>query len=368
MPSTSGPVDAAERASDAYAAMQATFYQRSSKLYYENHPFDPARDPRHGYLWSFEEAAQATLLMHGMPHAADTYARAIDDRLAAREAYWDGSRRPRGYRSFPGTGDRYFDDNCWTGSNLLHHHARTSTTPRSTALERAQSVFSYIQTGWTTSLPRPGGVRWVDATFNGDRAVDSTAGWSKLGADLYAATGRQTHEYLEWAVRAYDWSKQHLLAANGLYANAVRADGAIDHTQWIYNQGIMIGAAVLLHRVTGSSTYVADAVSLADATFDSFGSDRYYSGSMGAYSGRAIFNAIFFRNLMLLHAVVGNSAYIHKMQEYADAAWSDPAVRDPRTNLYRLNGEPRYSLLDQAAMIQVYALLTWTPEAYAALH
>ena len=52
-----GPVDTAQRAADAYAAMQATFYQRSSKLYHENSPYDPVRDPRHGYLWSFEEAA-----------------------------------------------------------------------------------------------------------------------------------------------------------------------------------------------------------------------------------------------------------------------------------------------------------------------
>jgi len=362
------PVDAAQRVADTYAAMQAAFYQRSSKLYHEHHPYDPLRDPRNGYLWSFEEATHATLLLHGMPHAADTYRRAIDDRLSAREAYWDGTSRPRGYRSYPGTGDRYFDDNCWVGSDLLLHHALTSATPRGTALDRAQGVFNYIRTGWTTSLPRPGGVRWVDAAFNGDRAVDSTAGWAKLGADLYNATGRQTSAYLEWAVRAHDWSKQNLLAANGLYANAVRADGAVDPTQWIYNQGIVIGAAVLLHRATGKSSYLTDAVTLADATFEVFGTDRYYSGSMGAYSGRAIFNAIFFRNLLMLHASVGNSAYVHRMQAYADAAWSDPDVRDPRTNLFRLNGEPRYSLLDQAAMVQVYALLTWTPESYAALH
>jgi hypothetical protein len=191
---------------------QRYFYQGSSKLYREFYRYDASLDRPNGYLWSFEEATKATLSMYGMPAAANTYASAIQDRFTARENYWDQSlTTERAYRSYPVTGDRYYDDNCWVGSDLLQHHLFTATAPTSTALDRAKAVFSYIQTGWTTNLPNAGGVRWVDASFNGDRATDSTAGWAKLGAHLYDATGRSTPAYRDTAIQAYTWLKTYLL-------------------------------------------------------------------------------------------------------------------------------------------------------------
>jgi predicted alpha-1,6-mannanase (GH76 family) len=318
-------------------------------------------------LWPFEEVAHATLAMYGMPGHANAYVSAVSDRQIARETYWDGRTEPRGYRSYPETGDRYFDDNCWVGSDLLQEHLTTDHGATGAALQRAEAVFRYIQTGWTTSLPKPGGVRWVDASFNGDRALDSTGGLAKLAVQLYDATGRRNQSYLDWAIQAYNWSKQYLLGSSGLYSNSVRADGTVDSTLWIYNQGIMIGAGVVLQRVTGRTAYLDDATRLADASLAAFGTDPYFSTGHGAYTGRAIFNAIFFRNLLLLYAVTRDEIYRHAMQAYADAVWSDPAVHNATTNLFRLSGESRYSLLDQAAMVQVFALLSWHPSMYARL-
>jgi hypothetical protein len=191
MPSTAfaAAADNPGRAAAAYTAMQAQkprqyFYLPTSKLFREFYPYDQTLDQPNGYLWSFEEATRATLYLYGMPNATGTYKTAIQDRFVARENYWDGETTQRAYRSYPKTGDRYFDDNCWTGSDLLQHHLLTSTTSTSTALDRAQAVWTYIQTGWTTNLPNPGGVRWIDSPSNGDRATDSTAGWAKLGAHL----------------------------------------------------------------------------------------------------------------------------------------------------------------------------------------
>ncbi len=151
--------DNATRAAQAYAAMQTQYYISSSKLYHEFAPYDSASDEPNGYLWSFEEAAKATLAMYGTPDGA-TYRSAALDRYNAREQYWDGGTARRAYRSYPGTGDRYYDDNCWVGSDLLQHNLLLSTDPSSgTALNRAKNVFTYIQGGWTTNLPKPGGVR-----------------------------------------------------------------------------------------------------------------------------------------------------------------------------------------------------------------
>jgi hypothetical protein len=363
--------DNAGHAAAAYGVMQAQtphqyFYLPSSKLYLEFYPYDQNQDPPSGYLWSFEEATRATLYLYGMPNGVTTYASAIEDRFTAREKYWDGGTTRRGYRSYPLTGDRYYDDNCWVGGDLFQHHILTTTGSTSTALDRARGVWSYIQKGWTTNLPKPGGVRWIDSRSNGDRATNSTAGWAKLGAQLYEVTGHNTGSYLDAATQAYAWLKEYLLRPDGLYANAMRADGQLDSKLWIYNQGIVIGAAVLLNRVTGEGQYLTDATHLADATLAGFGSDAYYSGADGAYSGRAIFNAIFFRNLLMLYAVTRNASYLQKMQAYADAAWSDTKIHDG-SGLFRLNGGSRYSLLDQAAMVQLYAILSWSPEQYARL-
>ena len=357
---------ASGRAATAFGVLRAQqyFYLPSRKLYREYHPFEPSTDQPIGYLWSFEEAARAALYLYGAPSGAHTYARVIDELLAAREEYWDGGRGRRGYRSYPFNGDRYYDDNSWTASNLLQQHLLTSHAG-SVALDRARGVWSYIQRGWTRNLPNPGGVRWVDSRSNGDRATNSTAGWAKLGAQLYAVTG--SSDYLDAAIQAYAWLRTYMLAANGLYANAMRADGRLDTKLWIYNQGIVIGAAVLLNRVTGDAQYLHDSVRLADATLAAFGGDAYYSGADGAYSGRAIFNAIFFRNLLMLYAVTGTAEYVERMRAYADTAWRDAGVHDAASGLFHLNGEPRYSLLDQAAMVQIYALLSWNPATYTLL-
>ena len=106
---------------------QRYFYQGSSKLYREFYPYNASLDRPNGYLWSFEEATMATLSMYGLPGAAKTYASAIQDRFTAREKYWDQSLTAvRAYRSYPATGDRYYDDNCWTGADLLQHHLFTA--------------------------------------------------------------------------------------------------------------------------------------------------------------------------------------------------------------------------------------------------
>src|SRR5207249_11100886 len=63
-----------------------------------------------------------------------------------------------------------------------------------------------------------------------------------------------------------------------------------------------------------SDLYLAHAEDLASRALAAYGSDPYYSGERGAYSGRSIFNAIFWRNLLLLYAVNKNQTYLQKMR------------------------------------------------------
>jgi hypothetical protein len=78
--------------------------------------------------------------------------------------------------------------------------------------------------------------------------------------------------------------------------------------------------------------------------------------------------AIFFRNLLQLSALTGDAAYRSAMQAYADAAWDNAAIRDSATDLFRFEGaRSPCTLLDQAAMVQLLALLAWPEEQYGLL-
>jgi len=370
--------DNAARAANAYAAMQRYFYVEDQKLYRESYP--AASEDEYAYFWTYEEAAKATLYMYGLPGGVASYGGAIQDRLAGRESYWDGGVSQRGYHSDIQGGDRYYDDNDWAGSNLLQHALLTTGPSSLTAADRAGGVFRYImQTGWF-GYPggEPGGVFWVNNEENQDRGTGATGGAAKLGAHLFYALGRREPALLSWATHMYDWVRENLLSPeNGLYWDKVLPDGSIDQTQWIYNQGIMIGASTLLYAALSGpgsaglgdpAPYLKHAEDLASRALDAYATDPFYSGGRGAYGGRAIFNAIFWRNLLLLYVVNKKSVYLQKMQAYADHAWNDRATHDQRTGLF--NYDPASSspwLLDQAAMVQVYACLGWDPRTYGKL-
>jgi hypothetical protein len=119
----------------------------------------------------------------------------------------------------------------------------------------------------------------------------------------------------------------------------------------------MIGAGVLLYRITGDPAYRARAAATADTSLDVFGPD---------FSQPPAYNAVFFRNLLLLEAETGDSRYRAAMQTYADQVWD--ALRDPTTGMFNFaygrnrSIEP-HRLVDQAAMLQIYALLALGPNA-----
>jgi rhamnogalacturonyl hydrolase YesR len=171
--------------------------------------------------------------------------------------------------------------------------------------------------------------------------------------------------YLDVALTAYRWLRDTLWIADGseagLYHDKVFGDGGIDGSQWIYNQGVAIAAGAMLHRTTGEAAYLEQARATADAALTWYGAQEYHGQP-------AIFVAIFFRNLLQLGAVTGDTAYRSAMQAYANRAWADPTIHDPATGLFRFEGPASpCTLLDQSAMVQILALLAWPEEQYGLL-
>ena len=351
-----------QRAAASYDAMQKYLYVSDVNLYQEQYP-RAADDNTYSYVWPFSQAFAATNYMAGIRKIGDQYKDDVQERLAGLAHYYSSSGRspnqaiepnypsPAGYDSYVDPpygngGDKFYDDNDWLGLDLVHWYLMSGDQ---SALDKARQVFTLEVSGWDKdpSHPCPGGVFWTQAPWSQDRNTVSNAPTAKLGLYLYQITGDRY--YFDWAKRMYDWVNKCMLAPNGLYWDNIKLSGDIDKTQWSYNQGTMIGAGVLFYELTGDRTYLKHAEAIADKALE------YYGRYNRLYSQPSYFNAIFFRNLLLLQDVDHNNHYRKAMQAYADKVWD--TYRDPDTGLFRFDTNKPVQLLEQAAMVQIYALL-----------
>ena len=366
-PLPAAPTSNADRAVQAYRAMQGYFSVPEAPLYREQYPHSGGD----GYatLWPFSQALVATLHLVGIPRIGDRFAPDVADRLAGLARYWNPgllSGTVFGQAGIPGyastvvsplglAGDLYYDDNEWIGLALIQHVRRTEDR---SALDRAEQLFRLIVSAWDSDTRHacPGGVFWTQAIENHDRNTVSTAPAAALGAHLYELTGQAT--YRAWAIRMDRWVNECLRAPNGLYWDHLDLDGAVERTQWSYNQGAMLGLAVSLNRVTDESAYLDRAAQIADAAL------AYYAPGDRLAAQPVAFNAIFFKNLLRLDAARPDPRYRTTLQRYVDSLWQQV---DPSTGLLRPRPAEAATLLDQAALVQLCALLAWNPEQYASL-
>jgi hypothetical protein len=344
VPDVASPDSDRQRAQASYAAMQRNFYERSLSLYAEAFPALP--DERYAQLWPFSQALGATVrlaqLQPGRTSRAAVYAR-----LRTLERYWDGSQNPGGYatRPFPraGLASQYYDDNAWVGLELVQV-SRLYDDPK--MLRRAAQLFTLISRGWDPDKSKlcPGGVFWARSTAIRDRNTVSTARASQLGAQLYLATGNR--HFLRWATAMYRWVKSCLAAPNGLFWDHIDIDGHVDQTQWSYNQGAMVSAGVALYAATRNARYLSDAEDVAEAAVANF--DPIYGSGEPPY-----FIAIFFHDLWSLAELEPSLRFETAIRVYADEVWTND--RDATTGLFHFQAAGRTQLLEQAAMVQIYA-------------
>lgn len=372
------PVVYAARAQRAYAAMQRRFCM-SDGLYRRDGR--PRRPRAAAHLWPFARALVGTLDLAGVSPAlvpgfdADA---AIAQRLAALERYWDpAGDRPAYSSDVLGTrfgGDRYYDDNAWVGLALIQLQRMH---PGAAGLKRAAELFRFAVGGWDRreDVPSPGGVFWVEqgrgaGTRNHDRNTVSNAPNAALGLHLAELTGTSLEAHGSiGAQEMYGWVNATLDAGgpagdpgSGLFWDKLRGDHTVDRALWSYNQGGMIGANVLLQRRRGGgprAPHLARAEAIARRAL------RHYEGSLERQP--PAFNAIFFRNLLLLHAATDDTELrteiLTAMREYADHTWAQR--RDRHDRFHFPNGG--VTLLGQSAMVQLLALLAWDPEQYQRL-
>ena len=244
-----------------------------------------------------------------------------------------------------GGGDRFYDDNAWLGLALVRHHELTRDP---VLLRLAERVFSFVVSGWSTeaSWQIPGGIRWKEPASNRSRNTCVNGPAAELAARLHEKTGEAT--YLDWALRTYEWTRRALQGPDCLYVDQIAPDGTRTPTIWSYNQGSTIGAGVLLARQTSDPSFLDQSEETAAA---------YVAGLdvPALIAQDPAFNAVLFRNLLLLDDVRPDQRYRTLLAAYASAMW---ATRRLRHGLFAGNGS---ALNNAAAMIQISALLAGAP-------
>jgi Glycosyl hydrolase family 76 len=330
---------AAQRALASYAAMQHYFFVPGKASYEGTYP-----KPGHAQVWPYSQALWATLELARVPGAGAAALASVRSRITALRAYG----HPKGdeilYDAvYGGRKWVFYDDNAWISlalidaSDLLHERSLLMT---------ARRVFAPMEAGWDSnpSDACSGGVFWIRSPRIRQRGAVSTANGALIAALLYLRT--HDHSYLTCATRAYRWSQRCLGLPSGLVADHIDPDGTVDTRTWSYNQGAMIAAGVSLYEATHDRTYLRDAEQTANAALVLL-RDPLASGDP------ASFLAIFYRDLLTLAALDGDPRGRAAVESFGDAAW---ASRDTRTGLFHF-GHTQATLLDQAAMVQVYALL-----------
>jgi hypothetical protein len=364
------------RALVSYEAMQQSFYIPGTGLY-EGEPYS--------YLWPFSQALAATVSVSNIPgqaaSAASTYSRELNVRMFGLQQYWgaadnavageqpeeeergEGSEpaeaagiAPPTLPSFNGNvvppgGASYYDDNEWVGIELARLYKQRHEAP---LLEKAEQIMQFVMAGWQTNpkLACPGGVPFSDAPSNIERNTVTDGPAAELGVQLYRLTGNAT--YLQFAVTAYEWVRRCLMAPNELYYDHIRLHGVIDPTEWSYNQGSMMGAGVLLYQATGNGAYLYQARQTAKAALSYFTIPRLLSEN-------PFFVSVYFRNLMYLDSVTHDPPGSTLAQTYVNSVWVHQRLK---SGLFVFGSPPSSQLLDQAAVVQIYALLSTSPSTY----
>jgi hypothetical protein len=360
------------RAMLAYEAMQSNYYVQGTGLY--------RGEPTYSFLWPFSQALAAMVSLASIPELTHIpwqrvrLERGLQALRFGLRHYQTPPSTPPGEStagasitatvpSYDGTlappigpgGDSFYDDNEWVGIELMRIYELDHDP---TALAQAQQIMAFVMAGWQTTasngraLPCPGGVPFSNAVHNADRNTVTDGPAAELGVQLF----RITHDprYLQFAELAYNWVRQCLIEPNSLYADHITIYGAVNRSLWSYNQGSMIGAGTLLYQATGDSAYLYQARQTAKAALAYFTYSRLSSEN-------PFFVSVYFRNLLYLDSVTHDPPGAKPAREYVYYAWLRHRLEN---NLFAYGSPPEAQLLAQAAIVQIYALLSMPPQAY----
>jgi predicted alpha-1,6-mannanase (GH76 family) len=242
-PQTTPATDWTKAADSAVTALNRGFYDTNTHYYRNGNRGDTA----------FHYWPQA----HALDVLTDAYLRTHSPRYVTLMNEWmDGVRRKNGHTFL----NEYYDDMLWNALAMLRAYEATHDKKWLTA---TLTLWEDIKTGWNETMG--GGIAWR----KGQRYYKNTPANGPaiiLAARLHRLLRRPAD--LAWATRIYNWEKKTLVdSASGLVYDGINQDndGKLN-TRWkfTYCQGVWIGGALELYKITKDRAYLTDAVKTAD--------------------------------------------------------------------------------------------------------
>ena len=352
---------------DSILSNVLNLYQTNDGLLTETYPVNPDQKITYlaggtqqngtlkaSFLWPYSGMMSGCVALYKAT-GNKKYKKILEKRiLPGMEQYWDNSRLPACYQSYPtkyGQHGRYYDDNIWVALDYCDYY---QLTHKPASLEKTVALYQYIYSGWSDEMG--GGIFWCEQQKEAKHTC-SNAPSTVLGVKLYRLT--KDAKYLEKAKETYAWTKKHLCdPTDHLYWDNINLKGKVSKEKYAYNSGQMIQAGVLPYEETGDEQYLRDARQTAagtDAFFRTKADKK--DPTVKVHKDMAWFNVILFRGLKALYKIDKNPAYVNAMVENALHAWEN--YRDENGLLGRdwsgHNKEQYKWLLDNACLIEFFA-------------
>jgi uncharacterized protein YyaL (SSP411 family) len=320
-----------------YNSTLQDFYIPDEGLYKETNGVK--NENKHSYLWPLCALIQAANEMESIEPSKDYMSQV----LKAINQYYNTNPPAPSYQCYvtkEKADTRYYDDNQWIGIAAIDAYNRTH---KKEYLDLSKTIYRFMMTGFDTVAG--GGMYWRE----GDKKTKNTCSNGPgvlLALQLYKATNQTG--YLDTALLLYNWTNRHLMSPTGIYYDAIKIPGlTIDKATYTYNTGTMLQSAVLLYTILKTEDYLIEARRIADAAEKHF----YINNKL---PGNYWFNAVMLRGFIELYKVEKDMKRLQFFIDDAERVWHDE--KDSKNLLGKKDSK---SLIDQSAMIEIFARLQW---------
>jgi predicted alpha-1,6-mannanase (GH76 family) len=217
-----------------------------------------------------------------------------------------------------------FDDENWMVLALLRAYDATADQKY---LTRAVDIFQDIRTqapDTTCCGAMPGGLWWDRAhtskatAINGGAVISAVRLSERTGDPSYFELAKSTYAF--WTARMRNPDTHQI-------GDHFMTNGNIVWWAFTYNEGLMIGGALELYRVTQDTSYLDDAhryagFMLAHETTSTDGGPVLHDGVNSCDGDCPMFKGIGYRYLLRLQQVSPRPEYAQALKASADAAWT----------------------------------------------
>ena len=292
-------------AATAYNSFNQYFYSENDKLYYAN-----TEKKAIGAIWT--QAIYWDMAMNVYKRTKDAA-----DLKRINDIYTGGYNRYDKY-NWNNTKEWFiYDDIMWWVISLARAH---QVTGNQAYLDHSVAGFKHV---WDGSYdPVDGGMFW-DFKHSGKNACINFP--TVIAAmTLYNITGDAA--YLQKAKEVYNWGVNNLYDPNTGRVADNNVNGHKGWSDYTYNQGTFIGAAVMLYKATATAAYLDQAKLAATYTQKTMSDVNGIMPAEGDWNEQGVLKSIFGQYVMMLINDAGQTQFLPWIQKNINTAWGNRDV------------------------------------------